>query len=368
MAYTEQETIVANPAHKSRRKRSNAGKRKGRMTLKQKLHFGSKRQRAAAKKALSRRRKKSHAKAHRARTNLSVRKSKKGIKGRKYELGSEHFLRRHKRGKLRFKSNRAKAKRNRGGLRRMASEYKRHRAAGEGRLRSLKRAHKTVKHNKPKRARKRNPGEIISIFGVPAGNPARKGKRKMAATKRKRRHSSSHHRRNAGTRHHQKTKMSHRRHHRRNPGMTGIIAEAIATGVGLFGSQFIAQTVLGSGNTGIMGYVANGIAGGLLAGAASMVRATKHLAPYIVVGTALEIIYRIIVDNSLLGQYSSQLGMGDYMASNWVTPQRLPNALHNAQVQIPAGWGGAAPAVMQSAAAPAGAAGMGWAGGEHSYY
>ena len=32
---------------------------------------------------------------------------------------------------------------------------------------------------------------------------------------------------------------------------------------------------------------------------------------------------RIISDYSLFGGYTAQLGMGDYMVSNWVTPQRL---------------------------------------------
>jgi len=327
MAYTEQETIVANPA------------RKGRMTLKQKLHFGSKRQRAAAKKALSRKRKKSHAKANRARhRKRSVPRAKA-----KHRVNASH--------RRRATANRAKPKR--------------------------KTSHRVRSKKRSSRGR-RNPGEIISIYGAAAGNPARKGRKKMAATKRKRRHTSSNRaRRNAGTRHHKPKRSHNRGHRRRNPGMTGIVAEALATGVGLFGSQFIAQMVLGSNNTGIMGYAANGIAGGLLAGAASMVRATQRLAPYVIVGTVLEILYRIIVDNSLLGQYTSQLGMGDYMASNWVTPQRLPDALHNAQIQIPSGWGGGmiaapsaagAPGVTSSAAAPKGSSGMGWLGGEQSYY
>ena len=51
-----------------------------------------------------------------------------------------------------------------------------------------------------------------------------------------------------------------------------------------------------------------------------------------------------------LGQYTSQLGMGDYLVSNWVNPQRYVDALHSAQVQIPGGW--APTTVIQSAAPP----------------
>jgi len=61
MAFTSVETIIANPARKGKRNVA-------RMSLKQRLHFGSKAQRAAAKRSLSGRRKKNTARPHRKRT------------------------------------------------------------------------------------------------------------------------------------------------------------------------------------------------------------------------------------------------------------------------------------------------------------
>jgi hypothetical protein len=43
-----------------------------------------------------------------------------------------------------------------------------------------------------------------------------------------------------------------------------------------------------------------------------------------------QVIARAIGDYTQFGQYLDGAGMGDYMASNWVTPQRLPDALNSA--------------------------------------
>jgi hypothetical protein len=41
---------------------------------------------------------------------------------------------------------------------------------------------------------------------------------------------------------------------------------------------------------------------------------------------------RIITDYSLVGSFGAQLGLGDYMVSNWVTPQRVIDGWNSAQV------------------------------------
>jgi len=105
--------------------------------------------------------------------------------------------------------------------------------------------------------------------------------------------------------------------------MGGVVRGAIATGVGFFGSKIATQAVMGAGNTGFMGYFGNAIATGLLAWGARAITKNPSDAYMVGVGGVLNILSRVISDNSLIGQYSSQLGMGDYLVANWWMPQRL---------------------------------------------
>lgn len=146
-----------------------------------------------------------------------------------------------------------------------------------------------------------------------------------------------------------------RRGSRRNPLGTGwgaTFLEGLGVLSGLLGSKYVAQMVLSSSNTGIMGYGANlavGVAGGWAAG--SLLKKPK-LGQAFLIGAVIEVIIRVLEDYTPFGQYTSGMGVGDYFASNWVTPQRYTDALHSAQVQIPGGW--APSVVVQSNAAPKG--------------
>lgn len=115
------------------------------------------------------------------------------------------------------------------------------------------------------------------------------------------------------------------------------------------------QAILGGKNTGVMGYAANLAATFLLAWGVNRFSKGKTGHTFsmgIVAGGIGSVIKRAITDYSILGSFGQQLGMGDYMVSNWVTPQRMVDGLNSAMVEIPNGWG------PQMIAAPA-ANGMG---------
>jgi hypothetical protein len=297
MAETTVETIVANPARKRHHRMAK------RMTLKQKLHFGSARQRAAAKAAL--------------------------------------------RGARKRKRNRS-------------SSRPRH------------------------RRRSQNPGEIIAMT---LGNPARKkGRKRMAATHRRRRHAS---RANAGHRrrrrshvvHHRRRRRHnparrriynrHRVHHRRrhNPGGVRWADLFVLGGGALVGSTLSSagtQLVLGTSNTGAMGYAGNLIATLVLSWLGGMVVRNRSFPAGILAGGIGSLMRRIIADYSLLGGYTAQLGMGDYMVANWVTPQRLASDFRSlTEANVSQGqWGLQAPAMSSSGVS---VRGMGLEGDPGSY-
>jgi hypothetical protein len=87
-----------------------------------------------------------------------------------------------------------------------------------------------------------------------------------------------------------------------------------------------------------MGYAANLAAGAVLAFGVKSLMHNPKAAASIFKGAVLQVVLRAIADYTPFGTYTSQLGMGDYMASNWVTPQRYVDGLNSAQVQIPGGW------------------------------
>ena len=155
-----------------------------------------------------------------------------------------------------------------------------------------------------------------------------------------------------------------RRHVRRNPGssgggIVGLFTNALWAIGGAVGTKVITQAVLGASNTGVMGYIGNAVTAfglSLVVGKFFKNPAAGHA---VLTGGVIAIVLRLISDFTPLGSYTSQIGLGDYQVSNWVTPQRYVDALNSAQVEVPAGWG-QGPVVVQSNAPPAGGgAGMG---------
>jgi hypothetical protein len=106
-----------------------------------------------------------------------------------------------------------------------------------------------------------------------------------------------------------------------------------------------------------MGYAANLAVGGVGAWVIGGPMKNKKAAAAFFSGSVVEVVLRLITDYTPFGQYVSGLGMGDYFASNFVTPQRYVDALNSAQVEIPSGW--APTTVIASAAAPPGTGGAG---------
>ncbi len=179
----------------------------------------------------------------------------------------------------------------------------------------------------------------------------------MAHTKRRRKTNASHRRAsNAGRRRTRRANPGHRRRtmHRRNPGMGqigGLVTQGVAVVGGAVGSKLATQMVLGASNTGIMGYLGNAVATGLLAWGSHMFTKKKEISSGVMLGGAVQIILRAISDFTPYGQYLSLSGLGDYQVSNWATPQWLPNGLRSANPAVPAGWGGGAAVAVNSSGA-----------------
>jgi hypothetical protein len=312
MAHSVREVLIANPARKRGGKgRKNVAKR---MTLKQKLHFGTARQRAAAKSSL---------KSKRTRKRNAARR--KPVSHRK-------------------------------------------RTAPKRKNPAVRRRRKAVARAKPRHARRQNIGEIISLT---LGNPAKKRRKTMAAgTKKRRRRAAS--KSNAGTRRRRKNPGRRMSHHRRrsNPGMgRGMLTRILMLGGGATAGATLSglgtQAVLGASNVGVMGYAGNLVATFVLAWLAHTTIKNPDLSAGVLAGGIGALMKRVIGDYSLLGSFSASLGMGDYLATNFVTPQYLPNAATSAmsangffpQIAAPIvnSGGGGAPA-------PAGVGDYSWGG------
>ena len=202
-----------------------------------------------------------------------------------------------------------------------------------------------------------------------------------AKKKRKKSWSASHHQKRAGAktnpakkRYSRRAKTNPRRRSHRNPAGFSV-GQLVETGVfatvGAVGSKLLTQVVLGSSNTGVMGYLGNLVAGGLIGLAADKGLKNKQAAFAVYVGTAIQIVLRAITDFTPYGSVVALSGVGDYQAANFVAPQRYVDALHGAMVQIPPGWGGA-PVAIQSSGVPsdhaAGMSGTSIYGGGGSIY
>lgn len=247
--------------------------------------------------------------------------------------------------------------------------------------------HRAAAHRR-RTAERSNPGEILSLT---LGNPAKRRKHVAATKRNKRRHhatASNPRRRHNRRRHnpvmHNRRRRHNVRHHRRsirrNPGglnMPSLVTDGLFVVGGLVGSRLLTQMVLGTNNIGVMGYVGNAAAGAALATVAHMMTKNPRVTGAIVTGTAAGIVARLLQDYTPLGTYLTQAGFGDYagggahgvglyLPSNAVVPQRYVDAANSAQVQIPAGW--APTTVVQSSGAAVGVAGLYDGGGPGSLY
>ncbi len=210
-------------------------------------------------------------------------------------------------------------------------------AARTNRSRRAHVVHHRRRRSVARRATRANLGKIIS-FSLPKESSG------MATTKRNRsRKATTHHRRRRPI----KANRGHRRRSHRNPSMgdlTGLVTSAVFTVAGAVGSKYLTQMVLTTSNTGIMGYLGNLVSAFLLSWGVKAFMKNDKAAGAVLAGGMVQVVLRLINDYTPFGQYTSQLGMGDYgignyMPQNFLTPQRLTNGLFSANLQTYSGSG-----------------------------
>jgi hypothetical protein len=147
---------------------------------------------------------------------------------------------------------------------------------------------------------------------------------------------------NAGRHHHHMAKR-HNRGRRHNIGGGGRmrgVSDLVINGVfviaGALGSKLIAQMVLGANNTGIMGYGVSLIAGTALWFATDKLLKNPAASAGVISGTIVQVIIRLLNDYTPFGTYVASLGMGDYQAQAFLTPQILVDPYKNATIKFPA--------------------------------
>jgi hypothetical protein len=216
---------------------------------------------------------------------------------------------------------------------------------------SLKRTRpKTTSHRSKAKRMVSNPAP--EMLALTLGNPTWRGttmKAKLAKNAGVR----SHHGQKNPARHGDGGKMTvHHKPRRGNPGALGSPMDWITGGAGVLtgvvGTRALPQLILGASNTGVMGYLANGITAAGLGFIAHMVfPRNRVLVPSVVAGGFAALIARVIGDYTSYGQYLTLTGVGDYMVSNAVAPQRIVDPRH-AIVEVPTGWGSAPPLAISS--------------------
>jgi hypothetical protein len=217
---------------------------------------------------------------------------------------------------------------------------------------AAKRPAKKSSHRPRTAAKKQNPAP--QLLALTLGNSAKKVVRSMATSKKKKGGggASAASRQNGGRK---KKKMFSRPAHRRNPGQLGSPMEWITGGAGVLtgvvGTRALPQLVLGEKNQGPMGYLANGLTAAGLGWVAHLVfPRNRVLVAGVLAGGFAAVIARVIGDYTTYGKYLSLTGVGDYMVSNAVAPQRLMNP-GSAMVEVPTGWGAPPMMAFQSSGA-----------------
>ena len=179
----------------------------------------------------------------------------------------------------------------------------------------------------PKKAARRNVGKILS-FELP------KELGGMATTTKKNRSRKS--KANSGPRRASRKNTGHRRRGtRRNPsmgGLTDLATSSVFIIAGAVGSKYLTQTVLTTSNTGIMGYLGNLVSAFLLSWGVKAFMKNDKAAAAVLSGGIVQVVLRLIADYTPFGQYTANLGMGDYMVQDFRVPQRMANGMRSAVI------------------------------------
>ena len=125
--------------------------------------------------------------------------------------------------------------------------------------------------------------------------------------------------------------------------VTGLVTSAVFTIAGAVGSKYLTQMVLTTSNTGVMGYLGNIVSAFLLSLGREGIHAQSDCGAAVLSGGFVQVVLRLIADYTPFGQYTANLGMGDYLTQFYYTPQRLLSSNpHNAMLTMDATAGGAA--------------------------
>lgn len=231
-----------------------------------------------------------------------------------------------------------------GKRRKAAAKAKRHKPAApkakaKVRKNKARSAPKAASHRKRTvpRAKRRNTGKILS-FLLPKESTT------VATTK------SNRSRKNKSRRAKPMQNTGKRRAARRNPSvgdLGGLVSSAVFVIAGAVGSKYATQMALGTSNTGVMGYFGNLVSAFILSWGVKSFMHNEKAAAAVLSGGIVQVVLRLINDYTPFGQYTANIGMGDtscagmnaYMPQNFVTPQRLVDGMHSAQLQTFQGSG-----------------------------
>jgi hypothetical protein len=240
------------------------------------------------------------------------------------------------------------------------------RAAAQRSLSHRKNSAKKASSHRP-RSKKRTSNPGGQIVGFRLRNNAAERSSGMAKTKKKK-SNKSHHKKNTpkgyalmrGNPGKMFFKQNKGHKKRKNPsegssGLAGMVTNAVFVIVGALGSKLGAQMVLGSNNTGLIGYAGNAAIGAAMWLLTEHVMKNRQASSGVIAGTLVQIILRAINDFTPFGSYVSGLGFGDYQMQSFVTPQVLVDPWNSAQILIPNGWGAPTPVPLPAAAASAAA-------------
>lgn len=119
-------------------------------------------------------------------------------------------------------------------------------------------------------------------------------------------------------------------------GLTDTVLTSVFVIAGALGTKLLTQAVMGTSNTGIVGYGTSALIGVMLwAGVRYMIK-NKVAADGTLAGAVVNIILRLLNDYTPFGGYLSQ-GFGDYQAQAFLTPQVLVDPMNNAAIRWPQG-------------------------------
>jgi hypothetical protein len=245
--------------------------------------------------------------------------------------------------------------------------------------------------HRPRTKPRKNAGSHLVGLKLNKGRkPARKGARIMPSKKKtgaKHHHAAGHKtRKNKGRKSRRSTGLMRSNMRRRKnaghsasfgrSGMGSAAINGIFVIAGALGTKLITQMALQANNTGWVGYGVSALVGAVLWFATEKTLHNPAASAGVIAGTVVQIIIRLINDYTPFGQYVSQLGMGDYQAQAFLTPQVLVDPYNSAQIQFPAALRammagpGPAPSTAAKMSASAGVSGFDplYSGGRSELY